>query len=71
MNEDDIKFFFGDIVIVEDGLVGCIVKTWINETGIHQPKGIHYEVYVRSINAIKEYYQDQIKRLIVDKEIDA
>lgn len=65
----ETKFYFGDIVIVEDDLIGVIVKTWINETGRHQPKGAYYEIYVRSFNVIKEYPESQIKRLIIGKEL--
>ena len=42
-------FLFGDIVVVENMLIGVVVKTWEDK------HGFYYEVYVRSFNAIKEY----------------
>lgn len=52
-----MKFLFGDIVVVEDNLIGVIVKSWqsINH-------GKYYEVYVRNYNAIKEYDEQEIER---------
>lgn len=60
------KFMFGDIVVVDGSYIGCIVKTW----GASISRGIHYEVYVRSFNAIKEYDEGKIVRYIVSKELD-
>jgi ribosomal protein S17 len=51
-----MKFTFGDIVIVEDYLIGVVVKSWGNKT---------YEVYVRNFNYIKEYKEDDISRYLV------
>ena len=42
-----VKFCFGDIVVVDDILIGVIVKCW-NGTS-----GNNYDVYVRSYNGIK------------------
>ena len=50
------KFLFGDIVVVEDNLIGVICKTWQNN------KGYSYEVYVRTYNDIYDYYENQIER---------
>ena len=36
------KFLFGDIVVVEESLIGLILKTWRN---IKDSK-IHYDVYL-------------------------
>lgn len=55
-----MKFCFGDIVIVEDNLIGVICKSWIRNN-----KEIYYEVYVRSYNCIKEYDENQIQRYMV------
>ena len=50
------KFLFGDIVVVEDNLIGVIVKTW-------ETKGeYYYEVYVRMYNHIVEYDEQDIER---------
>lgn len=60
-----MKFLFGDIVVVEENLIGVIVKTWQ-----HKDK-YSYEVYVRSFNCIKEYKEDEIERYSVrHKELD-
>lgn len=60
-----MKFLFGDIVVVEESLIGVVVKTWQNK------EGYSYEVYVRSFNCIKEYNEDEIERYSVrHKELD-
>jgi hypothetical protein len=51
------KFLFGDIVVVEETLIGVIVKSWHNIK-----RGYHYDVYVREYNEIKEYDEDKIER---------
>ena len=51
-----MKFCFGDIVVVEDILIGVIVKSWTDKT---------YEVYVRLWNTIKTHNEDQIERYMV------
>lgn len=55
-----MKFTFGDIVIVEDNLIGVVVKSWIENN-----KKIRHEVYVRSYNSIKEYHEDEMERYMV------
>ena len=50
------KFLFGDIVVVNDYMIGVICKTWQSN------KGYYYEVYVRKYNAIKQYYESDIER---------
>lgn len=52
-----MKFLFGDIVVVEDCLIGVIVKSWES-----LKRGRHYEVYVRNYNCIKEYDECDIER---------
>lgn len=52
-----MKFLFGDIVVVEDCLIGVIVKSWTSSM-----RGNYYEVYVRNYNAIKEYNERDIER---------
>lgn len=49
-------YLFGDIVVVENLLVGVVVKTWEDR------QGFYYEVYVRSLNAIKEYREEDVER---------
>jgi hypothetical protein len=57
------KFQFSNVVVVDGEFVGCIVKTW----GASKNRGIHYEVYVRYYNCIKEYDECDIKHLVYDK----
>lgn len=66
MRIDYHKFQFSNVVVVEDNLIGCIVKTW----GASKMRDIHYEVYVRSYNCIKEYDESEIKHFIYDKELE-
>lgn len=65
-NKTNPKFQFSNVVVVEDNLIGCIVKTW----GASKMRGIHYEVYVRSWNCIKEYDEDEINHFVYDKELE-
>lgn len=58
MQNDKAKFLFGDIVVVENYFIGVVVKTW---QGLNNGK-YHYEVYVRSYNAIVEYDEKDIER---------
>ena len=66
-----MNFCFGDIVIVEDNLIGVVVKSWI-----HNNKEVRHEVYVRSFNSIKEYAEKDMRRYMVrhkelsDEEIE-
>lgn len=50
-------FLFGDIVVVENSLIGVVVKTWKDNS-----IGYYYEVYVRNFNTIKEYRESDIQR---------
>jgi len=61
-----MRFFFGDIVVVEGCLIGVVVKSW-DVSLMGKPR--HHEVYVRSWNQIKEYDEDRIQRYIVSKEL--
>ncbi len=66
MRIDYPRFQFSNVVVVEDSLIGCVVKTW----GASKMRDIHYEVYVRSYNCIKEYDESEIKHFIYDKELE-
>lgn len=55
-----MKFCFGDIVVVEENLIGVICKSWVRNN-----KELYYEVYVRSYNGIKEYKEEDIQRYMV------
>lgn len=52
-----MKFLFGDIVVVENNLIGVVVKSWQSTK-----RGNHYEVYVRNYNGIEEYDECEIER---------
>lgn len=52
-----MKFLFGDIVVVENSLIGVIVKSWQSTM-----RGNYYEVYVRNYNGIIEYDESNIER---------
>lgn len=55
-----MKFCFGDIVVVEENLIGVVVKSWLDLSGeSHQ-----YDVYVRMFNRI-ETYPEEIERYMV------
>ena len=56
-----MNFTFGDIVIVEENLIGVVVKSWIH----YNPKYIKHEVYVREFNCIKEYKENEMQRYMV------
>lgn len=60
-----MKICFGDIVVVEENLIGVVVKTWIGT------RGVRHEVYVRNYNCIKEYSDNEVERYMVrHKELD-
>ena len=50
-----MKLVFGDIVVVDGGQIGVVVKNW----GGSEP---HVEVYVRSYNGIREYPLSLVER---------
>ena len=49
-------YLFGDIVVVEEYLIGVVVKTWKNFDGYS------YEVYVRMKDEIQEYREEDVAR---------
>lgn len=55
-----MKFCFGDIVVVEEILIGVVVKSWIRNN-----EEMIYEVYVRNLNTIKKYEEKNIQRYMV------
>lgn len=58
-----MKYCFGDIVIVDNTLIGVIVKSW--EPALISGGEVTHEVYVRSYNSIREYPESAIKRYMV------
>jgi len=55
-----MKFQFGNVVVVPGDLIGCIVKSWSNDT---------HDVYVRSLNRIVEFHESEIKHYVFSKEL--
>lgn len=56
-----MNFAFGDIVVVEDGLLGVVVKIWVDLKN----NGQKLEIYVRNYNRILEYRQADVQRYLV------
>lgn len=54
------ELLFGDIVVVEESLIGVVVKCWIG-SALTDPIR-KYDVYVREYNTIKQYDENNIKR---------
>lgn len=54
-----MKLVFGDIVVVEEGLIGVVCKNWGRSSNGREP---HVEVYVRNYNSIAEYPISQVER---------
>lgn len=54
------ELLFGDIVVVENNLIGVVVKTWIRRKDNNIIRV--YEIYVRNFNEIKEYEDKDVKR---------
>ena len=50
-----MNFFFGDVVVVDDGNLGVVVKSWAG-------KEKNYDVYVRMLNGIKNYKESEMQR---------
>ena len=58
-----MKFTFGDIVVVEEELIGVVVKSWISSNS--SGKSFNYDVYIRNYNEIKNYDEKDIERYMV------
>lgn len=58
-----MKFCFGDIVVVEENLIGVVVKSWI--TYSKGEKTRNHDIYVRMYNGIKNYNEEEIERYMV------
>lgn len=57
-----MNFCFGDIVVVEECLIGVVVKSW---TGSIQGNEPNHDVYVREYNKIANYKESEIQRYMV------
>ena len=56
-----MKYCFGDIVIVEENMIGVVVRSWCETRNT----GPIHEVYVRLHNEIREYPEGCIRRYMV------
>lgn len=64
-----MQFCFGDIVVVENNLIGVVVKSFTPQykrtaLGLIKLPAKH-EVYVRYFNEIREYSEDVMQRYMV------
>lgn len=57
-----MKLAFGDIVVVEEDLIGVVVKCWGMSNKGNPP---NYDIYVRNFNGIKNYTQSEVERYMV------
>ena len=57
------KYQFSNVVIVNEGHIGVILKTFKNKNGYF------YDVYVRLTNSIEEFNEADIDHLVYDKVI--
>lgn len=57
-----MKYCFGDIVVVEDSLIGVVCKCW-GESNRGTER--NYDIYVRMFNSIKNYPESQVQRYMV------
>lgn len=55
-----MQFCFGDIVVVEENLIGVICKSCVRNN-----KELYYDVYVRDYSTIKQYDEKDIQRYMV------
>ena len=58
-----MKFCFGDIVVVENNLIGVVVKDWCPSPWSDREP--HHDVYVRYFNEIREYDESKMERYMV------
>ena len=58
-----MKYCFGDIVVVEQSLIGVVVKTWVSK--MDNIKTVKHDVYVRELNKIISYQEEEIQRYMV------
>ena len=53
------EFVFGEKVVVENGLIGVVVKAWYHV----DTKKYTYEVYVRYYNSILIYEEKELEEI--------
>lgn len=57
-----MKLCFGDIVVVEENLIGVVVKCWVSRLQGNSPS---YDIYVRNYNTIENYPENKVERYMV------
>lgn len=57
-----MKLCFGDIVVVEEILIGVVVKCWGRSLQGNSPS---YDIYVRNYNTIENYPENKVERYMV------
>ncbi len=55
-----MSFQFGNVVVVDGGQIGVIVKSWADDT---------HDVYVRNLNGVKCYRADDIRHFVYSKDL--
>lgn len=61
-----MNYCFGDIVVVEEDLIGVVVKSWIGTISYNQlDREPNHDVYVRSYNCIRNYKESEMQRYMV------
>ena len=63
------RFQFGNVVVVGNGNIGMVVKTWDGRANKNRKPGYYHEVYVRYNGLIEEYHEDDINHYVYSKEL--
>jgi hypothetical protein len=64
-----MTFQFGNVVVVDGGQIGVIVKSWDKDESVFTDNGKTYDVYVRNLNGFREYREEDIRRFIYSKDL--
>ena len=59
------KLCFGDIVVVEENLIGVVVKSWSQAWKGQERSYDVYAVYVRKDGCIKTYSESEVERYMI------
>jgi hypothetical protein len=58
--EPQRNYSFGQVVVLEEGQIGVVVKCWADDT---------YEVYIRELNTVSNYRYNEIRPYIYSKTL--
>ncbi len=61
MKDEQKRYSFAQVVVVEEDQIGVIVKCWADFT---------YEVYVRNLNGVNNYRYNEIRPYIFSKTLE-